>query len=239
MRISQLAKLADTSVRAIRYYHQRGLLPAPAEGRDGVRDYSVRDGLRVLQIRFLVDAGLPTDGLSGTADDPGAEVADLLEAVAQQRARLDSMRGSLGRLDDTLRRTGTVSFLPAEIASLLDRVAVVTPAELAEPLAEERAACEILAAHGRLPDVLTAWASEAEPDRVAALYRRLATLRLAGYPDADTADLARAFVAEVPVRTVLSDLGIAPQDLAAHAPGSGGDARLLRVLAEVLSEEPA
>jgi DNA-binding transcriptional MerR regulator len=59
MKIGELAKRANTSTRLLRYYEQQGLL-TPPRAANGYRDYTEQVVDRVVQIRGLLDAGLPT-----------------------------------------------------------------------------------------------------------------------------------------------------------------------------------
>src|SRR5688572_11481965 len=59
MRIGELAERTGTSRRLLRYYEEQGLL-SPARSPNGYREYSEAMVDRVLQIRGLLEAGLPT-----------------------------------------------------------------------------------------------------------------------------------------------------------------------------------
>ncbi|MEV7601755.1 MerR family transcriptional regulator [Kitasatospora sp. NPDC089797] len=59
MRIGELARRTDTAPRLLRYYETQGLI-LPVREANGYRDYDERLVDRVLQIRGLLDAGLPT-----------------------------------------------------------------------------------------------------------------------------------------------------------------------------------
>ncbi|MEU7136818.1 MerR family transcriptional regulator [Streptomyces sp. NPDC046261] len=59
MRIGELSERTGTSRRLLRYYEQQGLIAA-ARSANGYREYDERFVDRVLQIRGLLDAGLPT-----------------------------------------------------------------------------------------------------------------------------------------------------------------------------------
>ncbi|MFF3502374.1 MerR family transcriptional regulator [Streptomyces sp. NPDC003247] len=59
MRIGELAERTGTPRRMLRYYEEQGLL-VPDRSPNGYRDYCERSVDRVLQIRGLLDAGLPT-----------------------------------------------------------------------------------------------------------------------------------------------------------------------------------
>ena len=59
MRIGELSERTGTSRRLLRYYEERGLI-ASTRSPNGYREYDERFVDRVLQIRGLLDAGLPT-----------------------------------------------------------------------------------------------------------------------------------------------------------------------------------
>ncbi|AJE84803.1 MerR family transcriptional regulator [Streptomyces albus] len=59
MRIGELSERTGTSRRLLRYYEEQGLIAA-ARGANGYREFDERFVDRVLQIRGLLDAGLPT-----------------------------------------------------------------------------------------------------------------------------------------------------------------------------------
>ncbi len=59
MKIGELAKRTNVSTRLLRYYEEEGLL-TPDRAANGYRDYAERLVDRVLQIRGLLDSGLPT-----------------------------------------------------------------------------------------------------------------------------------------------------------------------------------
>lgn len=59
MRIGELSRRTGTSRRLLRYYEEQGLIAAQ-RCANGYRSYDERFVDRVLQIRGLLDAGLPT-----------------------------------------------------------------------------------------------------------------------------------------------------------------------------------
>jgi len=59
MRIGELAERTGTARRLLRYYEEQGLIVA-SRGANGYRDYDESTVDRVLQVRGLLDAGLPT-----------------------------------------------------------------------------------------------------------------------------------------------------------------------------------
>lgn len=71
MKISELARRAGTTTRALRYYEEQGLL-GPSRRANGYREYTERDVRRVANIQYLLGLGF------GTAD--ALLFADCLDA---------------------------------------------------------------------------------------------------------------------------------------------------------------
>ncbi|MBO1419746.1 MerR family transcriptional regulator [Streptomyces sp. FH025] len=59
MRIGELARLTESTPRLLRYYEKQGLI-SPRREANGYRDYDDYLVSRVLQIRGLLESGLPT-----------------------------------------------------------------------------------------------------------------------------------------------------------------------------------
>ncbi|HET6287941.1 MAG TPA: MerR family transcriptional regulator [Amycolatopsis sp.] len=59
MRIGELAERTGTSRRLLRYYEEQGLIVSERQA-NGYRDYDESSVDRVIQVRGLLDAGLPT-----------------------------------------------------------------------------------------------------------------------------------------------------------------------------------
>ena len=57
--ISQLASYADVTVRTVRHYHAKGLLPEPERDHSGYRRYDAAAVVELVKIRTLADAGVP------------------------------------------------------------------------------------------------------------------------------------------------------------------------------------
>jgi DNA-binding transcriptional MerR regulator len=93
----QLAELAGTSLRAVRHYHDVGLLPEPERRANGYKQYGVAHLVRLLRIKRLVDLGfsLPQIAGMGEADEHPEEALRTLDAELAatierlQRARLE------------------------------------------------------------------------------------------------------------------------------------------------------
>jgi DNA-binding transcriptional MerR regulator len=119
--ISQLATYAGVTVRAVRHYHQIGLLPEPGRNRSGYRVYDAAAVVRLIRIRTLADAGVPL-----------ARVEELLDAGPDEFARgvqaIDAeLRAAIRRLQDNRRRiarlaAGEQLALPQSVVEYLDRL---------------------------------------------------------------------------------------------------------------------
>jgi len=92
--ISQLASYAGVTVRAVRHYHAKGLLPEPKRDHSGYRRYDAHAVVKLIKIRTLADAGVPLarvhELLAANEDEFKAAVADIdrrLRAEIRERQR--------------------------------------------------------------------------------------------------------------------------------------------------------
>ncbi|KOU28260.1 MerR family transcriptional regulator, partial [Streptomyces sp. WM6373] len=101
VRIGDAAAFAGTTPRAIRHYHQIGLLPEPGRGGDGRRRYGYDDMIRLLWIRKMSEAGISLDDMRAAFDEAG-DVEDVLgrleETLAAQEADIKRQRAAVRRL---------------------------------------------------------------------------------------------------------------------------------------------
>jgi DNA-binding transcriptional MerR regulator len=97
----EIAELAGTTVRAVRHYHEVGLLPEPERRSNGYKQYGVAHLVRVLRIKRLTDLGfsLPQIAAMGDADEHPAEELRALDAeLAATIERLQRVRAELGEI---------------------------------------------------------------------------------------------------------------------------------------------
>ena len=95
MRIGELEKLTDTPARSLRYYEAQGLIE-PRRLANGYREYDEYLVDRVIQIRGLIDSGIPTRIIKqmmpclGKPREIVVEDADpeLLTLLARERDRM-------------------------------------------------------------------------------------------------------------------------------------------------------
>lgn len=122
--IGQVADYVGVTIRAIRHYHQRGLLPEPDRDYSGYRRYDANAVVDLIKIKTLADAGVP---LARIKDLLQAEPAQFAQAVSQIDAAL---RARIRDLQEQRRRiaglaAGDSLFLPPKIAELLDQLRAI------------------------------------------------------------------------------------------------------------------
>ncbi|MFJ4705857.1 MerR family transcriptional regulator [Streptomyces anulatus] len=136
VRIGDAAAFVGTTPRAIRHYHEIGLLPEPVRGGDGRRRYGYEDLIRLLWIRRTADAGIALDdirdafadlapaGDGGDGGDGGDDgIASILErlegTLVAQEAELRRQRTAVQRMRTEGSRMGLLSdFVTARLRSL-------------------------------------------------------------------------------------------------------------------------
>ncbi|MBR8743948.1 MerR family transcriptional regulator [Nocardiopsis sp. MG754419] len=131
VKIGDAAAFVGTTPRAIRHYHEIGLLPEPERGGDGRRRYGYEDMIRLLWMRKMADAGIGLDDIRGALTtgaasagaDGGDGVAGILERVeqtlAEQEAELGRQRAAVRRMRTEGSRMGLLSeFVTDRLKSL-------------------------------------------------------------------------------------------------------------------------
>ncbi|MGI5498980.1 MerR family transcriptional regulator [Lentzea sp. CA-135723] len=101
VKIGDAAAFAGTTPRAIRHYHQIGLLPEPERGADGRRRYGYDDMIRLLWVRRMAEAGVGLDDVRAAFDgsqDVDENLRRLDESLAAQEARIQRQRAVVQRL---------------------------------------------------------------------------------------------------------------------------------------------
>lgn len=104
MRSSELARLAGVTVRALRHYHQLGILDEPHRAANGYREYTVHHLVRVLRISRLSSLGVSLTELKPVLDADAANASELLDRLDAETAakidRLTARRELIGRLKE-------------------------------------------------------------------------------------------------------------------------------------------
>ncbi|RKS08914.1 DNA-binding transcriptional MerR regulator [Nocardiopsis sp. Huas11] len=97
----QVAELAGTTVKAVRYYHRIGLLDVPERTANGYKQYEVAHLVRLLRIRRLSDLGVPLSEVAAMEradEDPDEAIRALDAELAATVDRLNRVREELAVL---------------------------------------------------------------------------------------------------------------------------------------------
>jgi DNA-binding transcriptional MerR regulator len=100
--VSQLARMAGITVRALHHYDHIGLLEPAGRTESGYRLYGERELLRLQQILLFRELDLPLSEVRSILDEPGF---DPLEALQNHRQVLQRRMDRLGRLLTTIDKT--------------------------------------------------------------------------------------------------------------------------------------
>ncbi|NEA97648.1 MerR family transcriptional regulator [Streptomyces sp. SID13726] len=140
VKIGDAAAFAGTTPRAIRHYHQIGLLPEPGRGGDGRRRYAYDDMIRLLWIRKMSEAGISLDDMRAAFDE-ARDIEDVLgrleETLAAQEADIKRQRAAVQRLRAVGSPLGLLSPLVTDRLSHLPSDAL-RPSDLDTLLVTER-----------------------------------------------------------------------------------------------------
>lgn len=106
MRSKEAADLAGVTVRTLRYYHQREVLPEPPRQQNGYHSYGMVDVARVLRIKRMASLGLSLDQIkailsSETEQNEADTVAILNELdseLSYQIEQLEARRHIIAQL---------------------------------------------------------------------------------------------------------------------------------------------
>ncbi|GGL00805.1 MerR family transcriptional regulator [Mangrovihabitans endophyticus] len=173
--IGQLAAYAGVTVRAVRHYHQIGLLPEPQRDASGYRTYGATAVLSLIKIRVLANAGVPLSRVNHMLD---ADPAAFAEAV---RRIDDDLRDEIERLEASRKQVAQLAggdslALPPPVVDYLDRLRELGVSQ--RVVDGERDGWILIAA--RWPDRIAEWIpdkfAQLNDPRVVELYRMLSEL---------------------------------------------------------------
>lgn len=119
--IGQLASYAGVTNRAVRHYHQVGLLPEPERDRSGYRTYDAGAVVRLIRIRTLAEAGVPLARVRELLDADESTFATAIAEIDRQ------LRAQIRGLQEHRRRIAQLASsdslaLPAEVTDYLERL---------------------------------------------------------------------------------------------------------------------
>ncbi|GIJ48093.1 MerR family transcriptional regulator [Virgisporangium aliadipatigenens] len=260
MRIKNLAELAGTTVRTIRYYHQIGLLPVPPI-RDGCRDYDLSHVARLARIRWLARAGLPLSRIGAVLSTP----EHVRDDAAGQDAILVDLRATLGALDDQIEqlraqreqverlvaaveRGGDLSPVPGAVAAFYDDLARrATDDRVRRSVRRERDFMELAYYRGDMPpeaELVYRGFTETARSESLALFGEIAERDGATPTDAEIARMAEAVVARLRrqlgadlkqvARSVRPDIARRAADLYVSLTGDPASRRVARAVGDAV-----
>ena len=168
--IGQLAAYAGVTVRAVRHYHQLGLLPEPERDASGYRRYGPKAVVSLIKIRTLANAGVPLSQIGLMLE---ADASSFAEAVQ----RIDShLRDEIERLETSRKQiaqlaAGDCLALPPEVISYLDRLREIGASE--RMVQAELDGWILVAARwpDRIREIMPAKFAQLEDPRLVRLYR--------------------------------------------------------------------
>ena len=119
--IGQLASYAGVTIKAVRHYHQRGLLKEPPRDSSGYRRYGVEHAIELVKIRTLAAAGVP---LARIKELLAAGPDQFAAAIAEIDSRLQDRAAELARTRERIAQLGSGDrlFVSAEMADYLDEL---------------------------------------------------------------------------------------------------------------------
>ncbi|HTA07218.1 MAG TPA: MerR family transcriptional regulator [Streptosporangiaceae bacterium] len=119
--IGQLASYAGVTIKAVRHYHQRGLLQEPLRDSSGYRRYGVEHAIELVKIRTLAEAGVP---LARIKELLAAGPDQFAAAITEIDSRLQDRAAELARTRQRIMQLGSGDrlFVSAEMADYLDQL---------------------------------------------------------------------------------------------------------------------
>jgi DNA-binding transcriptional MerR regulator len=119
--IGQLAAYAGVTVRAVRHYHAKGLLPEPPRDRSGYRRYDAAAAVDLIRIRTLADAGVPLSRVQELlAADHESFTAAIDDIDRRLRAEIDHRQQHRSRI--AALAAGDSLALPADAVAYLEQL---------------------------------------------------------------------------------------------------------------------
>jgi DNA-binding transcriptional MerR regulator len=214
--IGQLAAYAGVTVRAVRHYHQVGLLPEPERDASGYRRYGATAVVSLIKIRALANAGVPLSQIGRMLEADAPAFAEAVQRIddhlSAEIERLEASRKQIAQL-----AAGDSLALPPEVTAYLDRLRAIGVSE--QLVAAERDGWILLAA--RWPDhireIMPAKLAQLEEPQVVRLYRLLTEIVEGDVGDDDprlheVADIMAAGLAEQAHTSGEINIGEAVQD---------------------------
>jgi DNA-binding transcriptional MerR regulator len=200
--ISQLAAYAGVTVRAVRHYHQVGLLPEPERDTSGYRSYDAAAVIALVRIRTLAESGVPLarvhELLEAGEEEFAAAVSEIDRRLREQIRELQEHRRRIARL-----AAGDSLALPPEVVAYLDKLrASGAPEAVVEG---ERDGWILFAARWpeKIPEFMVEKTAQLEDPRTVRLYQLIGEMLEVGLDEGrltETADLIAEMSEEAAAR---------------------------------------
>lgn len=170
--ISQLAAYAGVTVRAVRHYHAKGLLPEPERDHSGYRRYDAAAVVDLIRIRTLADAGVPLSRVRELLAAGDAEFAAAVDDI-DRRLRDEIRERQRHRERIAQLAAGDSLALPPEAVAYLSRLRRLDIPERAIEL--ERDAWILVAAQlpEQMPTMMAMKSAQIDTPAVTAIYLEL------------------------------------------------------------------
>jgi DNA-binding transcriptional MerR regulator len=173
--IGQLAAYAGVTVRAVRHYHQIGLLPEPARDASGYRRYGAKAVVSLIKIRTLANAGVPLSHIGQMLEADASTFAEAVQRIdnhlRDEIERLETSRKQIAQLT-----AGDSLTLPPEVTSYLDRLREIG---VSERIVEgERDGWILVAARwpDRIREIMPSKFAQLDDPQLVRLYRLLSEM---------------------------------------------------------------
>ena len=191
--IGQLAAYAGVTQRAVRHYHQIGLLPEPERDSSGYRSYGAQAVVDLIRIRTLAEAGVP---LARVHELLGAGEEEFAAAVAEIDRRL---RAEIRELQEHRRRIARLAggdslALPPEVVTYLDRLRASGVSKAM--VSGERDGWILIAARwpDKIPDFMADKTAQLDDPRTVKLYLLIGELAETGMDEERLVEVADLMV---------------------------------------------
>jgi DNA-binding transcriptional MerR regulator len=153
--IGQLADYVGVTVRAVRHYHQCGLLPEPPRDASGYRRYDAEAVIELMRIKTLAEAGIPlariNELLAAEPSQFGLAVADIDHKLEARIEELRRHRLAIAALDG-----GESLVLPPQVVDYLNQLRAIGVSE--RMVRYERDGWIVVAARSR--DLVLTWVAD-------------------------------------------------------------------------------
>jgi DNA-binding transcriptional MerR regulator len=167
--ISQLASYSGVTVRAVRHYHAKGLLPEPERDASGYRRYDATAVVELIRIRTLAEAGVPLSRVQELLAADDEEFAVAVDEI-DDRLRAEIRERQHHRRQVAQLAAGDRLALPDEAVEYLDRLRELDVPERAIEM--ERDAWILVAAQipAQMPALMALKRAQIEDPAVTAMY---------------------------------------------------------------------